>query len=205
MARPRCGRCNEPIADCGWRIGELKGRRQIRIPKAAIGGRAVFDDQLFIGKPNSRLRRKAASILTAAVRAVEPAAAVKRHVSRRGHVLRVAARRYDLRSIHRIFVVGAGKASGPMAGAIEDILGSRINAGVVIVKYGYAVPLRRIRVVEAGHPLPDAAGQRGAEALLALVHGAGPGDLVLWLISGGGSALRPAPAGGRGLDEVGPV
>ncbi|OLD54603.1 MAG: hypothetical protein AUI83_07645, partial [Armatimonadetes bacterium 13_1_40CM_3_65_7] len=121
--------------------------------------------------------------------AVEPAAAVKRHVSRRGHVLRVAARRYDLRSIHRIFVVGAGKASGPMAGAIEDILGSRINAGVVIVKYGYAVPLRRIRVVEAGHPLPDAAGQRGAEALLALVHGAGPGDLVLCLISGGGSTV----------------
>ena len=183
------------------RIAELKGRRQIRIPQSAIGGRAVFDDQLFIGKPNSRLRRQAAAILAAAVRAVEPAAAVKRHVSRRGHVLRVAARRYDLRSIHRIFVVGAGKASGPMAGAIEDILGSRINAGVVIVKYGYAVPLRRIRVVEAGHPLPDAAGQRGAEALLALVHGAGPGDLVLCLISGGGSALLPAPAGDMSLDD----
>ena len=183
------------------RIAELKGRTQIRHPQSAIGRHAVFDDQLFIGKPNSRLRRQAAAILAAAVRAVEPAAAVKRHVSRRGHVLRVAARRYDLRSIHRIFVVGAGKASGPMAGAIEDILGSRINAGVVIVKYGYAVPLRRIRVVEAGHPLPDAAGQRGAEALLALVHGAGPGDLVLCLISGGGSALLPAPAGDMSLDD----
>jgi len=88
-----------------------------------------------------------------------------------------------------------------MAAAVEGILGPRISAGIVIVKYGYAVPLRRIRVVEAGHPLPDAAGQRGAEELLDLVRGAGPDDLVLCLISGGGSALMPAPVGEMSLDD----
>ena len=88
-----------------------------------------------------------------------------------------------------------------MAAAVEGILGARITAGVVIVKYGYGVPLRRIRVVEAGHPLPDAAGQRGAEELLELVRSAGTSDLVLCLISGGGSALLPAPAGEMSLDD----
>src|SRR2546426_10184342 len=112
----------------------------------------MFADALFSGKPNTSLRRKAASILTAAVRAVEPAAAVKRHVSRRGDVLRVAARRYDLRSIRKIFVVGAGKTAAPMAAAGEGILGPRVSAGVIIVKYGDAGPLRRLRVAPGGHP-----------------------------------------------------
>ncbi len=161
----------------------------------------MFKDELFVRKPNSALRRKAAAILVAAVRAVEPAAAVRRYISRRGRVVRIAGRRYALGSIHRIFVVGAGKASAPMAAAVEGMLGPRVSAGIIIVKYGYAVPLRRIRVVEAGHPLPDAAGQRGAEALLDLVRGAGPDDLVLCLISGGGSALMPAPVGEMSLDD----
>jgi len=161
----------------------------------------LFKDELFVRKPNSALRRKAAAILVAAVRAVEPAAAVRRYISRRGRVVRIAGRRYALGSIHRIFVVGAGKASAPMAAAVEGMLGPRVSAGIIIVKYGYAVPLRRIRVVEAGHPLPDAAGQRGAEALLDLVRGAGPDDLVLCLISGGGSALMPAPVGEMSLDD----
>jgi len=161
----------------------------------------VFQETLFNGKPNPGLRRQAASILTAAVRAVDPAAAVRRYISRRGRVLRIAGRRYDLGSIRRIFVVGAGKASAPMAAAVERILGPRVSAGIIIVKYGYAVPLRRIRVIEAGHPLPDAAGQRAAEELLDLVRGAGPDDLVLCLISGGGSALMPALVGEMSLDD----
>lgn len=166
-----------------------------------MGSNRVFSRDLFAGKPYANLRRQAASILTAAVRAVDPASAVRRCVSRRGGILRIAGRRYDLGSIRRIVVVGAGKASAPMAVAVEDILGPRVSAGIVIVKYGYAVPLRRIRVVEAGHPLPDAAGQRAAAELLDFVRGAGPHDLVLCLISGGGSALLPAPAGGMTLDD----
>lgn len=182
-----------------WKVGE----RTVffDFPTLQLFNSAVFRKTLFTGKPNPGLRRQAAAILTAAVRAVEPAAAVKRCVSRRGDVLRVAGRRYDLRSIRRVFVIGAGKASAPMAAAVEAILGSRVTGGIVIVKYGYAVPLRRIRVVEAGHPLPDAAGQRGAEEMLNLVRGAGPRDLVLCLISGGGSALAPAPVAGVSLED----
>jgi len=163
----------------------------------------VFRDELFVGKPNAALRRKAASILAAAVQTVEPAAAVKRHVSRHGEVLRVGRRRYHLRRIRRLLVVGAGKAAAPMAAAIEQILGPRVSGGIVVVKYGHAAPLRRISIVEAAHPLPDAAGQRGAEQVLDLVRGAAPDDLVLCLFSGGGSALLPALVPGVSLqDEI---
>jgi hydroxypyruvate reductase len=161
----------------------------------------VFERTLFAAKPNGQLRRQAAGILTAAVRAVEPAAAVKRFMSRRGHRLLIGARRYDLRPIRRILVVGAGKAGAPMAAAVEQVLGARITAGLVIVKYGYTGPVRRIRLLEAGHPLPDAAGERGATQMLDLLRGADADDLVVCLISGGGSALLPAPVPGVTLED----
>lgn len=161
----------------------------------------VFQDTLFVGKPTPRLRRQAAAMLTAAIRAVAPDAAVKQHIVRRGDSLLVANRRYDLRAIRQILVVGAGKASAPMAAALEEILGTRLTGGVIAVKYGYAVPLRRIRVVEAGHPLPDAAGQQAAMAMLELVRSAGPAGLVIVVISGGGSALLPAPVDGLSLED----
>ena len=161
----------------------------------------MFNEELFTGKPNETLRRHLAQILGAAVQAVEPAAAVKRFVSRRGDVFRVGDRSYDLRALRRIFVVGGGKGSAPMAAALEAILGQRIASGIVNVKYGHTVPLERIQLVEASHPLPDVAGQRGAEAMLALVRTAREGDLVICVISGGGSALLPAPAGEMNLGD----
>jgi glycerate 2-kinase len=97
--------------------------------------------------------------------------------------------------------VGGGKADAPMARALEAILGDRITAGVISVKHGHALPLRRIEVHEAGHPIPDAAGQAAAERILELAASAGRGDLVVCLISGGGSALLPAPVHGLGLPE----
>lgn len=161
----------------------------------------MFTDELFAGKPNGALRRKAASILTAAVRAVEPASAVRRVMSRRGERLRIGGRQYDLRRIRRILVVGAGKASAPMAAAVEEMLGARITGGLVVVKYGHTAPLRRIDLVEAGHPLPDAAGERGAAQMLDLLRGATGDDLVFCLLSGGGSALLPAPVPGVSLED----
>lgn len=94
----------------------------------------------------------------------------------------------------RLLVVGAGKASGAMAAAVEAALGDRIADGVVAVKDGYLAPTRRIRLIEAGHPVPDERGLRAAQEIRALAESAGPDDLVLVLISGGGSALTPAPA-----------
>ena len=93
----------------------------------------------------------------------------------------------------RVLVVGAGKASGAMAAAAEDAWGDRIAAGVVAVKDGHTAPTRTVRLLEAGHPVPDERGAAAAREIRALAESAGAGDLVLVLVSGGGSALTPAP------------
>ena len=93
----------------------------------------------------------------------------------------------------RVLVVGAGKASGAMAAAVEDIWGDRISDGLVAVKDGYLAPTRRVRLLEAGHPVPDERGARAAMEIRGLLESAGADDLVLVLVSGGGSALMPAP------------
>ncbi len=93
----------------------------------------------------------------------------------------------------RVLVVGAGKASGAMAAAVEEAWSDGIADGVVAVKDGYTVPTRRIRLREAGHPVPDERGAAAARAIHALARSAVAEDLVLALVSGGGSALTPAP------------
>lgn len=100
----------------------------------------------------------------------------------------------------RTIVVGAGKASGAMAKAVEDHWAAPIE-GLVVTRYGHAAPCRRITVVEASHPVPDAAGQDAARRILAMVQGLTPDDLVLCLISGGGSALLALPPGGVTLAD----
>lgn len=151
--------------------------------------------------PEKAARLHLRRIAAAAVRAVDPAAAVRAMVRRSGQHLRVGDRVYDLRRIAGIYVVGGGKADGPMAAALEALLGDRITAGLISVKYGHAVPLRRIETVEAGHPLPDAAGERAGARILEMARRAGRDDLVICLISGGGSALLPAPVEGVSLAE----
>jgi hydroxypyruvate reductase len=99
----------------------------------------------------------------------------------------------SLAAAGRVLVVGAGKASGAMAAATEDVLGDRIADGLVVVKDGYRAPTRRIRLVEAGHPVPDARGEAAARGIRALAEAAGADDLLVVLVSGGGSALTPAP------------
>jgi len=129
----------------------------------------------------------------AALAAVDPEAAVHRHVSRQGNRLAVSNRLLDLDAFERVFLLGAGKGTAPMAKALEDILEERLSEGVIVVKYGHGVPLRRVRVLEAAHPVPDAAGVHGTEQMLALAQRAGSNDLVIAAFSGGGSALTPAP------------
>lgn len=164
-------------------------------------GTMTFNEELFVGKPCEALRRQAAAILTAALEAVNPRAAVRRVVRRRGDTLSVGGTSYDLQAARRIFIVGGGKAGAPMAAGLEDVLGSRITRGIVNVKYGYTESLRRVELIEAAHPLPDAVGQRGAEAMLDLVHDAGADDLIFCVISGGGSALLPVPVQDVSLEE----
>ncbi len=100
----------------------------------------------------------------------------------------------------RLVVIGAGKASAAMARAVEDAWDGALE-GLVVTRYGYGVPCRRIEIVEASHPVPDEAGEIASRRLLELVAGLGPDDLVLALISGGGSALLAAPLPGLTLAD----
>ena len=137
-----------------------------------------------------RLRRDALAIFRAALKAADPAEAVARHLSRCG-----TARFRD------IYVIGTGKAGASMAQAAERVLGRRITAGLINVKYGHVAKLRRIELNECGHPVPDARGVAGAQRIAELAALAGKDDLVVCLISGGGSALLPLPAAPITLEE----
>lgn len=103
-----------------------------------------------------------------------------------------------------IYVLGAGKAGAAMSRAAEEVLGMRLAGGLVIVKDGHVgdAPLERIEIVEASHPVPDHRGVEATGRLLEMAHRAGAHDLVLCLISGGGSALMPAPTDGLSLEDI---
>ena len=104
----------------------------------------------------------------------------------------------------RLVVIGAGKASAAMAAAVEANFPGELSAqlsGLVVTRYGYAQPCRKIEIVEAAHPVPDIAGMNAARRMLQLVAGLTADDTVLCLISGGGSALLPLPAAGLTLED----
>ena len=136
------------------------------------------------------LRRHALAIFKAALAAAAPADAVTRRLQS-----------LDISRFRNIYVLGAGKAGASMALAAERVLGRRITAGFVNVKYGHLAKLRRIELNECGHPVPDAAGVAGAARIAAIAESAGPNDLVICLISGGASALLPLPAAPVTLEE----
>ena len=147
------------------------------------------------------LREAARRIFAVAVEAVDPAEAIRRHLVREGSTLWAGGQAIDLAGVRQIVVVGLGKAGASMTAAVEEIAGDRIVRGVVVTKYGHMQPTKTVRLHEAGHPVPDAAGMAGAQAILDCLRGVTAADLVLVLISGGGSALTPAPVAGITLEE----
>ena len=155
--------------------------------------------------PVHNLHAMATELQQAALAAVEPAAAVRRHVRREGDMLIVAGRRHDLRDYERVFVVGGGKAAVPMTAAIVDILGDRLTAGAIVTKYGHTIsqfPVPNLQILEAGHPVPDENSVRGAQAVADCAARATERDLVVCLISGGGSALLTLPVPGLTLPDL---
>ncbi|HUQ94473.1 MAG TPA: glycerate kinase [Bryobacteraceae bacterium] len=147
------------------------------------------------------LRDDALDILRAGLDAADPVKAVHRHFSVNGDDLTAGRRRYRLSRFKKVIVLGAGKASAAMALAVEEVLGERIHTGLVNVKYGHTVPLKRVELKECGHPVPDEAGVSGSRRISALASGATEKDLIVCVISGGASALLPAPAPGVSLGE----
>ncbi len=152
-------------------------------------------------KPETRLKRDARAIFQAALKAADPVEAVLRHLRVKDDTLVAGEGRYRLKDYRRIFVIGGGKAGAAMGKAVERLLGTRITGGLLSVKYGHTARLRRIQLNECGHPVPDLAGVRGAARIAKIAGAAGEGDLVLCLVSGGASALMPAPAEPVTLEE----
>lgn len=146
-------------------------------------------------------REAALAIWRSALAAGDVAAIFRTVLHRRGDCLIVGGDTIDLSRVRRVLVLGFGKAGAPMARAVEEALGDRIGEGFVVVKDGHTLPTRRVQLAEAGHPVPDARGVAAAARLVELAESAGPEDLVLVLISGGGSALTPAPASPVTLEE----
>lgn len=144
-------------------------------------------------------------IRQAALAAVDPAEAVRRALRLEQGRLQVGQACWDLDSVERVLLVAAGKAAVSMARAAAEVLGERLAQGVVVTKYGHAKEDRlpaAVQVLEAGHPVPDAAGLAGARAVVGLLDGVTDRDRVLVLLSGGASALLPLPAGSLSLDDL---
>jgi len=151
-------------------------------------------------KENS-LRKDAESIFRAAVLAADAVQSVERQLVRHNTRLELAGQTYELSGFANVYVIGAGKASAAMALAVEGELGDFLTGGLINVKYDHARPLKTIRCNECGHPVPDEAGLRGSEQIVELLTQTGDSDLVICLLSGGGSALLPYPAEGLTLAD----
>ncbi len=141
-------------------------------------------------------------ILAAALRAVNPGTCIRQKVERSAQYLRAGGRFYNLDDIDHIYVVGGGKAAAAMAQALEEVLQDRLTDGIVVVKDGYRLETARVRVWEAGHPVPDERSMQGARMVVEMARQAGERDLVIVLISGGGSSLLVYPADGLTLEDI---
>jgi hydroxypyruvate reductase len=141
-------------------------------------------------------------IYRAGLARVEGRAAVRDAVHLDGRRLTIGAAGFDLDTLDRILVIGAGKASAAMAQGLEDALGDRITAGAITTKDDHSLPTRRIVIREAAHPTPDARCLTAAAVMLDLLRDLSERDLVIALMSGGGSALVEALVPGIGLEDL---
>ncbi len=148
-----------------------------------------------------KARKDALAIFRAGLKAVAPEGAIDRFCRRQGDVLTIGKETYDLNAFENIYIVGAGKATAPMAVAFERLLGEKLTAGVITVKYGHIAALEKIQTIEAGHPVPDQNGEIGTTKILEIANAAKANDLCICLLSGGGSALLPLAVPGVTLTD----
>lgn len=153
---------------------------------------------------NNRRLQKARKIVVelvdGVIKNVDPYLAVKRNVKIEGKKLKVKKHVFSLSEIERVLVIGGGKASVRMAEALEELLGEKITDGIIVAPKRR--PLRKIEVVEAGHPIPTLDGIKGTEKMLSLLEQVNEKDLVFCLLSGGGSALICLPPADLTLEDL---
>ncbi len=157
--------------------------------------------QIRIDCPDKHIRTILKQLLLAGLDAADPESAIQRAVRIKNNSLRVGTREYDLAGFSRIVCIGAGKASGAMAAAVERQFGSRLEGGLVVVNDGHAGKTKRIRLLEARHPVPDHRSEKAARRMVRLLESLTDRDLVLMVLSGGASSLLAAPAAGLTLKE----
>jgi hydroxypyruvate reductase len=143
-----------------------------------------------------------ARILAAAINAVEPATAVHRAVQRDGNWLTIAGHPHDLRDYRRVAGISIGKAGWGMAAALGEILGDKLDTGLIVTKHAGTPPSPRWTVLEGGHPIPDEKSLLAGRRALDLASSLTRNDLLVCLISGGGSALVAVPVEGVSLDDL---
>ena len=162
----------------------------------------VSNEAQLLAHGDRELREDALRVVLAGIAGADPGAGTRRIVHYEDGRLKIGSRLINLERIEKVLIIGAGKASLPIAAALEDTLGARLDGGIVVVKKGESRRLCRVEVHEASHPLPDEDSIVGAEKMLALAQSAGPRDLVLLAITGGASALATLPPTGVRLEEL---
>ncbi|ETA68744.1 MAG: glycerate 2-kinase [Methanolobus sp.] len=151
---------------------------------------------------NEKMRNDAYAIMSEAIAAVDPKACIYRSVVKNGLELLINGRSYDLSLYDNIYIISFGKASISMTKAMEEILGDSLTSGIAITKYGFSGPLSKVEVYEAGHPTPDDNSIIAGKKVHDFLESTGANDLILFLISGGGSALVTYPRKGISLTDM---
>ncbi len=147
-------------------------------------------------------RDKAIEIFLSGVEAVKPDKLMSQFLSINDKTFQIGDLELDTEKYGHIYVIGFGKASASMAKSVEEILVGKITAGHVITKYHHSLPLKTIKITEAGHPIPDDKGIKGTKEIIYILNKAGESDLVICLISGGGSSLLVDVPDGSNLEEL---
>jgi hydroxypyruvate reductase len=151
---------------------------------------------------DKKLRRDARAIFDAALSAADAGNAVRNHLRLACGELRAGNARFHLRNFHRVFLLAVGKAAVPMSKAISEILGTNLDGGLILTKDGHsAEKLKPLEIFESSHPIPDERGVQVSQIIHTLLAELNARDLLICAISGGASALLPAPAVGLGLEE----
>jgi glycerate-2-kinase len=152
-------------------------------------------------KLNQKARALAIKSIESAINAVDPKQIIKSKLILKNSTLHVDGYSFDLSKFKNIYVVGGGKASGSMAEALEQVLGKRIKNGIVNVPQGSKHKTNIVKIHEASHPIPNEAGVNGTRRILEIAEQASEEDLIVCLISGGGSSLMPLPRNGISIND----